>query len=172
MKVLRIIIGVVLLITGIWCLFTPFSTYLSIAWILGFVMLFEGVMSIVTYCMTHKQNAMVTGWDLFEGIITSIFALIILSHQLLTDVMLPYCFGVWMMVSGVTRIVEAFKKKSVTQKSKIWIALLVVGILCILVGIYALFHPILAAFSLGVLIGFILIMQGINFITFETGVDR
>lgn len=49
MRILTIILGVFLVIGGIYCMLTPVATYSAIGWIIGAAMLIEGVASVITW---------------------------------------------------------------------------------------------------------------------------
>lgn len=169
MKVVTIIAGVILCITGIYCLVTPGITFLSIAFVLGCVMLFSGVSGIINY-VTKRKSGEVSGWVLAEGVVTTVLSLLILSNQLITDALLPYFFGGWIILSGVFRIFAAMGIKKIGGPGWGWI--LALGILSVLFGIYALVHPLVAALTLGLLVGLVVLMQGINLISLGVSMKK
>ena len=111
MKILGIVMGILLTISGIFCLTQPVLTFANF-------------------------------WA-----------------QLFTDMALIMLFGVWIVCAGVLRIVA-----SVQLKFAWWGFGVFWGVVLILVGIYALLHPVVSLISLGWCVAFVFISQGINLV--------
>lgn len=158
MRVLTIVMGVILTLAGIWCLINLGQTYAALAFVLGIVMLVSGISSIITYIMGHKDEKL-SGWVLAEGIFTTILGIIVLINPFTADVMISIFFGMWLMVSGVLRIVGAFEQRKLGLPYG-WT--LILGILSLLVGLYGFVHPLVAGLALAMLLAIFFIMQGIN----------
>lgn len=162
MRLLTIISGVLLIGTGVWCFANPGANILSLAFVLGCAMIFFGLSGVLTYIYNRKAHE-VSGWILEETLITIILAIIVLSNQLVTDATIPVFFGMWIMFTGVMRVVAAFALKQ--KKAKVWSFSLVFGIISIIGGIYAFLNPILINMQMPVLIGLFFLIQGLNTIT-------
>ncbi len=162
MRLLTIIAGVLMIFTGVWCFANPGANILSLAFVLGCSMLFFGLSGILTYIYNRKAHA-VSGWILEETLITIILAVIVLTNQLVTDAVIPVFFGMWIMFTGVMRIVSAFALR--VKKAKVWSFSLVFGCLSVIGGIYAFLNPILANIQMPILIGLFFLIQGLNTIT-------
>lgn len=170
MKVATIVMGILLAIGGFLCALTPIGTFLMIGWVIGFILLVAGINLIVDY-FTRRKDRTVTGWELAGGVLTVALALFILyrhgignvpiSDRVLNDIIL-ILFGAWMLISGTFRIASAMKLKQLGEKSWGW--LLFGGILSIIIGIYGLVNPYAFKFAIGWMIGFSIMMQGINMI--------
>lgn len=172
MKIATIILGVLLLICGIYCLATPGLTFLSIGWVMGILLLLSGINATIAYFQQRKTGGKDI-WDLVWGLLTVAISILLISNQLaqfMTDVALVYLFSFWVIASGATRIMVAVKLRKVATSSWIWI--LVLGILTVVLGIFSLLHPLLTAITLGWLIGAYIIMQGINLIGFGFAVEK
>lgn len=168
MKVLTIIIGILLVIVGFFCLFTPGLTLLSIGWLLGLMLLLAGISIIVDYFAMRRAFAF-SGWNLFLGIITAVMGALLLINQplrMVTDVIAIYMLGVWMLIMGIVRVVEAIQLRKVPGSGWGW--LLVLGVIMALVGVYSFLHPMVAAFTLAWLIGIYIIVAGVDLITLGT----
>ena len=53
-KVLTIILGIVMVLTGIYCIFTPAATYMTLGWVIGFSMLLDAVGKICAWAEARK----------------------------------------------------------------------------------------------------------------------
>lgn len=166
MKILSTIMGILLVIGGVYCMLTPGITFLTLGWVLGVLLLISGIELIVCY-FGGRKVCIPSAWDLALGILTTVLAIVILTNnyaQFFTELILAYMLGVWIVVSGALRIFAAFGLKKL--EVSIWWLSLVVGVLLILAGIYAFFHPIVAAITLGVMAGLYVTVQGVNLIVF------
>lgn len=159
MRIFTIITGVILAITGIWCFANPGTTFLALAFVLGLVMIFSGISGIFTY-ITIKKKKEAESWVLAEAILATILGVLVLSNQLATDAMIPVFFGMWILFSGILRVLGAFTLRNKEQYRWVWT--LVLGIIGILMGIYCFYNAVIAGFAIVILVGITLMLQGIN----------
>ena len=171
MRVFTIISGVLLVLTGLFCFANPGETFLSLAFILGMIMVASSVIQGGAYCWGRAgmQNSLKdnNGWILTEAIITLILGILVLTSQIAADVAIPMVFGMWVMFSGVLRVVTAtLIDRSNKRTNFAWT--LITGVLCILGGLYAFLNPIIAGLAIAVLLGIMFLLQGIS--TLELGI--
>ncbi len=163
MKMITIILGVLVAIGGIYCLFAPGATFLSLGWLVGIALIVAGINAIAAHGK-GKKTGHSTVWDVVGGVLTILagfFVTFNLFTRLLTDVALIYIFAAWLVLTGILRIVSAFKLKGLKLP---WVWFLIAGILGLLLGLYSFFHPVITAFSIGYLLGFWVLFAGINLI--------
>lgn len=161
MKIIMIILGVLMAICGISCMCTPVMTFLEAGYFLVILLLVYGIGAIVKSVMQKEF-----GMPFLFGILSVILGLVIMfvpGLKLMTDGMLIYIMAVWFLMQGAVSIVLAFRAKKAAE-SKGWVGTLVLGILGVLLGLYSLAHPMLLAFTFGVLVGVYFIESGINMI--------
>lgn len=164
MKIITIILGVILVIGGIFCMVYPAATFSTLGWLVGILLLISGINAIGNFAGGRKAGAANT-WDLVYGILTLILAVIILFSPLaagITDVVLVYMFAFWMLIGGIIRIGGSVAL--MRMKNKGWIWMLILGLLMIVLGIYGFFHPLVNAIAMGWMMGFFIIFQGFNLI--------
>lgn len=168
MKVMTIIIGILLIGAGFFCLFTPGLTLLSIGWLLGLMLLLSGVCIIVN-CFVLRKDSVSSGLNMFLGIITAVMGGLMLINQplqMLTDVAAIYLLGIWMLVMGVVRFVRAIRMRK--SSGSAWGWQMALGILMAAAGIYSFFHPVVAAITLAWFIGIYIIIAGVDLVAFGT----
>ena len=68
-KVLSILLGIVMIICGTYCLISPGLTFLAIGWIVGFCMIVDAVGNIATW-NARKKLGIADGWTLFAAILS------------------------------------------------------------------------------------------------------
>lgn len=164
-----ILIGVLLILFGFICALNPGVTLTSIALLLGIVLLISGLDDIFVYFKIHQDFSQ-AGWILAEGILTTILALLCLFNQMITTFTIPMIFSIWILFVGVTRIVSSFTLKDYGVED--WYLMLFTGILLSILGIASVFKPILASFTISMIVGFILIMQGVAVLIKGYYIDR
>lgn len=161
MKVLTIILGVIMAICGVSCMFTPLITFLEAGYFLSILLLVYGLMAIIR-AVTEKKY----GLSFLFGILSLILGIVIMvvpGLKLKTDGLLVYIMAVWFLLQGAVSIYLSFKQKK-SEEGKGWIWVLIFGILGVLLGIYSLVHPMVMAFTFGILVGIYFIECGINMI--------
>ena len=159
MKIVSIIVGIILVIGGIFCIASPAATFLSIGLAIGFLLLISGINQITSFFPRSSGSSV---WELIGGILTVVVAaLLIISvpAEIIADVVLIYIFAAWILISGIMRIFTAAK-----FKPPYWGFGVAVGILSAILGVYSFFHPIITAFALGILIGLWVIIYGFSII--------
>jgi len=163
MRFLAVITGIVLMLTGIWCLTNRGELFLSIAFVLGCVMIFAGALSALIYFFAPgKQGGF--GWFLAEGLLTMSLGGIVLSNQLAMDSMIPLFFGMWILFCGVLRIVASLHL--IMAKNNSWIVNLFLGTVSAAAGAYAFFNQIAAGLTIIILTGIYFLIQGVNVLAY------
>lgn len=161
MTVLAIIFGVLMIMCGFGCFFTPLLTFMDMGYLIAILAAVYGVIGIVKAC-TEKRF----GFGFVFSIISVFFGVaVILLPKLMfiADTVLIYMMATWLVLQGIVSLVTAF---TVTKKrgSGMWVWQMIIGILAILLGCYSFFHPAVVAISLGLLIGIWFIESGIALI--------
>lgn len=152
---------------GISCMCTPVITFLEAGYFLVILLLVYGISAVIK-AVVRKEF----GIPFLFGILSVILGVVIMvvpGLKLMTDGMLIYIMAVWFLMQGVVSIFMSFRQKKLAQ-GKGWIGTLVLGILGVLLGMYSLAHPVLLAFTFGVLVGVYFIESGINMIVIAVSV--
>lgn len=159
MRILTIISGILMLLAGLWCFANPGASFMSLAFILGVVMIIAGLTGAVNYFTEKNRNAE-GGWVIAESILTFILGCIVILNQIVIEAMVLIFFGMWLLFSGCLRIVAAFQLRKLKEKSWHWT--LVFGILASVVGLYAFINPLTLGLSVVLIVGIFFIVQGAN----------
>ncbi len=159
MTVLYIILGILMMIGGFSCMFTPVATLLAAGYYMGILLLVYGIFGIIR-AITEKGDAL--EWILnILAVIVGLFAFIKPGSTLIFDGLFILFLAAYFLIQGVIHIVLAFRIKGV---SKSWIWSLICGILGVILGIYSFMHPRFAAITAGMLIGLLFVESGISMI--------
>ena len=176
-KICMIILGVLVLIGGCYCVATPGITYLAMVWVIGFMMFLHAIEDIVTYG-DRKKEGLADGWDLASAILSCICGCAIIVSgvaELITGVAILYFLFVWMIVRGIIVIIVAFRLKKIEGLGGLggavlerlvgkWGWHLALGIIMIIVGCFGFANPIVSAMSIGVIVGIDIIVTGVHMI--------
>lgn len=174
MKAITIIIGILLTIGGFFCIFRPGMTFLSTGWMLGAMLLIAGLNMAAASISgkRHGKRANPGRGNLLSGIIIAVLGLFMIVSgvtRAVADVVILYVFGAGMVMSGISKTGGSlFQKK---KEMKEWGWSLAFGILTICLGIYCFFHPLVSAYAIGYMLGFIVLMQGFDLISIGSGIE-
>ena len=163
MRILAVLTGIGLMATGIWCLAQRGTVFLNIAFVMGCAMSVAGFLCVLVYIFAPgKQEGF--GWFLAEGLITMSLGGIVLSNQLVPDALILPFFGMWVLVSGILRIVAALNL--ILKRNHSWIVKLMLGLICTAAGVYAFFNQIILGLSIIILTGIYFLLQGANVVAY------
>ena len=175
-KVLSVIFGVLMMIAGVSCLFTPVSTSLMLGYVVGLSMVFDAIGRFINWWQ-EKKNGLADGWMLAGAILSAVFGFFILNSaalQLSVDLFIVYYTACWLLFHGIFAIARAWKIRRLHKNwnTKMlgahWYIPLCIGILSCVFGILCLFKPVIMASVIGVFIGLGIISAGANMITLAT----
>jgi uncharacterized membrane protein HdeD (DUF308 family) len=99
------------------------------------------------------------GWVFAYGVLTLLAGLFVLAWPGATLLVLAILFGVQLIVSGIFRFVASFASDDLTGGTRVLYALL--GVLSIIIGLWALRHVLLTLLALIVFLGIFWVVSGI-----------
>ena len=175
-KVLVVIMGILMIIGGVYCMFTPTDTYLVTGWIVGFTMVFDAVGRFAFWIELKKQGGS-DGWLLFGAIVSAVLGFFVLNSEILQlsiDAFLVYYIAIWLIVLGIVAIVRGHKIRKFHKEwdtkmiGKHWYTALILGILMIAFGVLCCFKPVVMTSTLGVIIGLGIVSTGCQMVTLAT----
>ncbi|HEX6931654.1 MAG TPA: DUF308 domain-containing protein [Streptosporangiaceae bacterium] len=98
------------------------------------------------------------GWVLGFGIVTVIVGIAALAWPGRTLVVVAVLFGIQLIVMGIFRFASAIASDDLTGGSRVLLALL--GVLSLIIGLYAVRHVLITLLALAVLLGIFWIVSG------------
>ena len=171
-KVITIILGAVMIVTGVYCLFTPAMTCLSLGYIVGFNMVLDSIGGIATWS-DRKKKGTADGWTLAGAIASLVFGIVLLGStamQLVVDMMIVYIAAAWLVVTGIIRIIRASKLRKIHKEfqthrlGKRWWIILLTGILLVVCGALSFANPSGLMVAIGINFGINIIAAGASLI--------
>ena len=162
------ICGIALAVLGVFSVANDGLAFLSIAFPVGVVLLFAGLVELFAYKKStdDEENK---HWILTEAYTTFAIGFIVLTGQLVADIVVLAVFGMWNMISGIRGLVVLTQVTDTRKKDIDFYWTLGVSILNFVVGVYAFFNSVLFHLPVLMILGFCFAMQGANVVKF--GID-
>ncbi len=171
MKVIGFILGCLLVVGGVYCIASPVVTFSILGWLFGLVMVVDGITGIFAY-VGSRSMGMPSTWTLVAGIISLVLGSIVLGSialQFALDQFFAYVVAFWLIFAGCSRSADAFRMRKLHNNGsdigKNWGLTLATGILILIFGILCLVEPLIAAISIGIVMGLGVVSAGISWIT-------
>ena len=150
-SVVWILVGVFLLVMGLYFLINPKATLTSIAWLFGLTMLVSGIADLVLYAARQWAYG-ASVWFYADGIIDVLIGIAFLCNDWLAAELLPYILAVWAVMGAVL-----YRR----QGMPFWGAQAVAGAAVLIFGVATLFRPMIAVVAVSFVVAVVLIIQGL-----------
>ncbi len=99
------------------------------------------------------------GWVLAYGILTLLAGVLVLAWPSETLLVLAVLFGIQLIISGIFRFVAALASSDLTGGTRVMLALL--GVLSIIIGLWAVRHAVITLVALAVFLGIFWVVNGL-----------
>ena len=158
-KVLSIVAAVLFLVAGILMISQPEKGLAALTWLFALLVLVSGILSIIVYCKELK-GAPGAGFILAEGIVSVILGVLLSSNLIMTAFVMFTLFALSLIILGVQWI--AFSSACKKEEIGVWWLFMIFGILSIVLGVGAIFNPVISAGIMTFLFGFGFIVHAIS----------
>ena len=173
-KVLSIILGILMIASGLYCLTVPALTFLGIGgYVVGAAMLLDAISRIHAWWQ-YRKTGDADGWMLAGGILSCIVGLVLIVNdvaKLQWAAFVVYMVGIWILIRGIITIIRAFRARKFHKTyetsfiGKNWWIRAIIGVLMCVFGIMSLWHPDLTMATIGTFIALGIIVAGCETIT-------
>lgn len=163
------ITGILTVLLGVYAVLRPMRTFLAIGWILGTLLLVNGIELLILALSKEKKEIGTCILGVVEGL-AGIILLFSGLQRFLTDIMAAYLVGASILIYGIFQIIRGVKSLKVSKGKGI--LAIVCGVLSVIVSIMAINHPVMTMFSVGYMIAFSVLMQGINMIVLAVDLGK
>lgn len=136
--------GVIMLAVGITCLITPQETFNTLAWIMGVLFILGGVL---TFFLGRKGEDGISALHLIAAILMAAVGIIIIVRPNIIAILV----GLVILLEGIDFTIQTARYRRAGTKH--WGLLLAVGLLVILLGLWAVLSPWVGATMLSIIIG-------------------
>ena len=172
LKICGVILGVLIIGDGLYCMLNPGITYLGIGYAIGIGMILDAAGQIYAWFQYKKQGE-ADGWMLAGGILSALFGVLLIGNaaaQLYVDVFVAFMAATWILVHAVITVVRAFRARKLHKKfetrivGKHWWVSLIIGILMCVFAVLSFINPSVIMASIGMFIGLGIIVVGVRMI--------
>jgi uncharacterized membrane protein HdeD (DUF308 family) len=98
------------------------------------------------------------GWLMAFGIVTVVAGVLVIAWPGHTLIVIAVLFGIQLIVAGIFRFVSAFAADSASGGTRVLYAVL--GVLSLIVGLYAVRHALVTVLALALLLGIFWVING------------
>ena len=112
-----LIVGVLYVIAGITVVFNPVEAVITLTWLFGFLLIFEGIVTIVA-AFTNKTGQNLSWIVAIDGVITLILGILILSRWPVSAIwLIGFYIGISILMSGIALLILALSARRTTTHS-------------------------------------------------------
>ena len=159
LRAFSIVAGVLLIIAGVICLCNQETAVFSAGIMLGVFMLVSGIVEIALFIWGREFYFGSAGL-LLDGILAVLLSLFLLFNRAFTLLSLPVLFAVWLLFTGVMRIVGSVELRALGMRR--WGLITILGVILLVAGFIGLMDPWLSVQALGVTLGLSFILEGLD----------
>lgn len=154
---LHLIIGIVLIATGIWTFSRPVQSYFALTIIFSVSFLITGIAEMV-FAGSNRKVMENWGWTFALGILTTIIGLLLIFNPAVSALTLPLYIGFMLMFHAIWAIGSAIDLKSFGISG--WKSLLIIGILGVIFSFLIIWKPVIGGLTLIFWTGLALVSGG------------
>ncbi|MCD8395830.1 MAG: DUF308 domain-containing protein [Lachnospiraceae bacterium] len=151
--------AVLTILIGILFVLNPGGTGSTIALIAGIAILVSGIGDIIRYISDREYGFLMSG-SLFGGVIKCVLGLFAVTHTGTIITLLTYILSVFVIIGGVNCLESSLQLKKAHVSA--WGLNMALSAVILAAGIFMLFFPFDAASTAIIIVGVILIADGLN----------
>ena len=160
MRTLMLIASIAMMGTGIFCVANSSAAFLSVAFVIGLVMLILGAGEVLVGRRADFDAGEMAVSLTKDGMLVFLFGLVIISGQITDDTVAQFFFGLWICTEGILTFREDWLRTlHIERKQRLSMGL---SILMVVLGIYMFFNSGILNIPTIMLIGFCLIALGLR----------
>jgi len=160
-RIITMLMGMLFSVAGIYLIANSGLTFMSVAFIVGLVFAVAGVIECLSYSGFRGEDE-AKSWILIDGTCTFMLGVLILMNKLAAEAAVPLVLGLWILFSGIRNFVHAWEK--IDERGDGFYDHLLIGLLNIVLGLYAFFDQDLFDLSTIMLVGIYMVAGGVNII--------
>ena len=164
----ELIIGIMLVVLGIFTFIRPGSTLTGIVILYGLVAVITGISDLIFYVRTERYTGFGPAVSLISGIFSIMAGVMLLVYPGAGRWVMVLLLPIWFIAHCVSRLSHLNFIRVTAGEIYYWFAL-IVNIIGIILGIMMIARPMLSLFSAGYLIGTYLILLGVDNIMVGAG---
>lgn len=159
MKLSFVLAAVLYIILGLVLFIWPGISATVICYAFGGVLLAYGVVTVVSFFLRDSRQGSFV-FELFLGIVAAALGLLFLIRPVIVASVLPVILGLFIVVDGLINLKRAMELRRMEYGR--WNIPLILSVVSVLLGLLILFRPFLAAEALVMVVGAVLIYEGVS----------
>lgn len=128
---------------------------------LGLAMMVAGCVNVFV-ASKKKEQLCGSHWLLADGLCTALLSIFPLFNQMIQAAMIPFFFGIWELVTGVLKVIDATELRR--EHIHEWKWFVTVGSIELISGVAALLKPVEEYAGMHILVAIIFFIQGISYL--------
>ncbi len=157
----ELILSALLIVIGVLTLTRPDSALESAAIIYGILAAVIGIFDIIVYVKLERRTGFGPAASLVTGILSILAGVMILLRPVVGTIALVWLFPIWFICHCISRLMNLGVTRVLAGNVYYYFSL-VLNIIGLILGFALLFDPFLSAFTMAFLVGFYLILLGID----------
>ncbi|MBQ9933044.1 MAG: DUF308 domain-containing protein [Ruminiclostridium sp.] len=170
MKIMLWVLGGLMSVCGVLLAATPLMTFWETNYFFIVLLVVYGVAAILRGITKKSFDS-----NFLFGILSLAAGLAILfvpGLKFMTSTTIIYMLAIWFLLQGAVTLTMGLRGKKHGAETSKWMGNIVMAVLCFILGIYSLFHPVALAFSVGMLLGIYFIVSGINLVILGFQIEK
>lgn len=156
--------GIIFIFLGIFIFKFPVSGMLGLIFYGGISLFISGVMESV-FAISYRKTHPGWAWQMGEGLLDIILAVVLLLNVGLTAVTLPFVFAFYAILTGIFWMNQSFFFRK--NGYRFWLVAFVAGLFSLLIGMLIFYRPVLASLTIFGIIGIMFMVQGFFLLLFS-----
>ena len=170
MKILLWILGILMSVCGVLLAGTPLLTFWETNYFFVVLLIVYGFAAILRgFTKKEFDTCFLFG---VLSLVAGLAILFIPGLKFMTSSTIIYMLAVWFLLQGAVTLTMGLRGKKKGVETSKWLGNLVMAVLCFILGIYSLFHPVALAFSVGMLIGIYFVISGVNLVLLGFQIEK
>lgn len=150
--------SIAFILVGLFLIIKPETTLSIISYILGLIILVNGIMNLIRYFMNQTKGNLFD-FGLITGVFLVIIAVIFISNPEFIASIIPLILGIWIFTNGIIKIQFSLNLKNYPNSK--WTSSLVISIVSVIFGLFLIFNPFKGAVVFTKSIGIFLVIYAV-----------
>lgn len=165
---LELIIGIALVLLGIWALVDPVMALKGMAFVYGVVAVVMGVADILLYIQVERYTGLGPMVSLIAGILSVMSGIMLLVYPQMGAMALALLFPIWFIAHCISRLTQVNHIRLVSGDGMYYFTL-VINIIGLILGCMMFFSPLLTLSYIRLFASTYLILLGVDSILMAVG---
>ena len=158
---LELILGILLVILGIFSMINPNTALTGIVIVYGIAAIVIGISDIMMYVRVERYTGFGPMVSLIGGILSVMSGVMLLVYPNAGKWVLSLLFPIWFIAHCISRLAHLSSMRIYMENFAYYLTL-ILNILGLISGFMMIFHPLISLLSVSYIIGFYLILLGID----------